>query len=284
MTESNVSWQDAVKSWLYDTIEKSPATIDNERFVLNALDKSFAGKPIASIDAEAIARHARSRFDAGSKPRTINRDLRVLRAVLRAANRRGDLPTLPAIKMIRVTTKRLRWITYQQSRRLFDHLPPHQVAPVAFALETGLRKTNVAQLRWDQIDMQRCVAWIHPDQAKARKAIAVPLSKTAMTILKGQHGQHAHRVFIYRGRPFKELNTKAYRAALKAAGIEDFTWHDLRRTWASWHAQNGTPMNALQELGGWSDPSMLNVYAHLSVDHLRRYVATNHARVRDRSP
>lgn len=53
---------------------------------------------------------------------------------------------------------------------------------------------------------------------------------------------------------------------LKRAGITDFRWHDLRHTWASWHVQNGTPLNALQELA-----DMVRRYAHLGQNHLAHY-------------
>jgi len=284
MRGTSVKWDEAVKSWLFESLNKSAAVIENERYVLDALTASFSGLDLLSIDSAAIRAHCRARLDAGRKPRTVNRDLRVMRAVLRAAQRRGDLSQLPAFQMLKGASKRVRWITFEQSRALLEHLPPHQVGPVAFALETGLRKSNVSQLRWDQVDLERSLAWIHADQAKARRAIPVPLSPSAINILRGQRGQHPTRVFSYLGRPISNFNTRAFRAAVRAAGIEDFTWHDLRRTWASWHAQNGTPMHVLQELGGWSDPSMLKVYAHLSVDHLRQHVAANHDRVRDRHP
>ena len=52
------------------------------------------------------------------------------------------------------------------------------------------------------------------------------------------------------------------------ARIDDFRWHDLRHCWASWHIQNGTPLFALQELGGWQSPEMVRRYAHLAADHL----------------
>jgi integrase len=67
------------------------------------------------------------------------------------------------------------------------------------------------------------------------------------------------------------VNTKAWKAALKRAGIENFRWHDLRHTWASWHAQAGTPLHVLQELGGWETTEMVRRYAHLGGDQLAEY-------------
>jgi integrase len=78
-------------------------------------------------------------------------------------------------------------------------------------------------------------------------------------------------VFSYRGKPVVQVNTKAWYAALERAGIVDFRWHDLRHTWASWHVQSGTPLYALQEMGGWESPEMVRRYAHLSADHLAPY-------------
>jgi len=126
----------------------------------------------------------------------------------------------------------------------------------------------VTNLKWTQVDLERRLAWIHPDQAKARKAILVPLNAEAMVIIRRQSGKHPTRVFSYQGRPIRQVSTKAWYAALNRAGIEDFRWHDLRHTWASWHVQNGTPLHALQELGGWESPEMVRRYAHFSAEHL----------------
>lgn len=77
--------------------------------------------------------------------------------------------------------------------------------------------------------------------------------------------------------PVYQTSTRAFKAAAKRAGLPaDFRWHDLRHVWASWLAQDGTPILALQELGGWQSESMVRRYAHFSVEHLRSYV--------DRSP
>jgi integrase len=156
---------------------------------------------------------------------------------------------------------------------------------VRFSLETGLRQANVTGLQWSQIDLTRRCAWIHPDQAKARRAIAVPLSKAAVVIIREQLGKHLTHVFTYHGNPVTQVNTKAWRQALERAEIKDFRWHDLRHTWASWHVQAGTPLNVLQELGGWESVEMVRRYAHLSSEHLAEYVdrlSTLHV-VRDES-
>jgi integrase len=58
------------------------------------------------------------------------------------------------------------------------------------------------------------------------------------------------------------VNTKAWRNALKRAGVTDCRWHDLRHTWASWLIQNGTPLFDLQEMGGWKPAAMVRRYAH----------------------
>ncbi|HEY3431909.1 MAG TPA: tyrosine-type recombinase/integrase [Rhodocyclaceae bacterium] len=72
-------------------------------------------------------------------------------------------------------------------------------------------------------------------------------------------------MFSFRGRPINSVNTKAWHAALKRAGIEDFRWHDLRHTW---QRQAGTPTHELQRLGGWQTGAIVERYAHLTPDFL----------------
>ena len=146
-----------------------------------------------------------------------------------------------------------------------------------FSLETGLRRANVTGLQWSQVDLVRRLAWIHPDQAKARKAIAVPLSDMAVAVLRRQlakkrNAEHMESVFVYRGKQVFQTATRAWHDALMKAGIRDFRWHDLRHTWASWHIQRGTPLQVLKELGGWETIEMVQRYAHLSADHLAQWV------------
>lgn len=198
--------------------------------------------------------------------------LEIVRAVLRKrVNEWEWLDRAPAVRMLKEPTRRIRFLSRDEAQRLLAALPEHLADMAAFSLATGLRRANVTGLQWSQVDLVRRVAWVHPDQAKARKAIAVPLNAEAVAIIRKQLGKRPTHVFSFRGQPIVQVSTKAWYAALEKAGIEDFRWHDLRHTWASWHVQQGTPLFALQELGGWESPEMVRRYAHLAAEHLAAY-------------
>jgi len=175
--------------------------------------------------------------------------------------------------------KRIRWITQEEAACLKKELPRHLVNAMEFALQTGLRASNITRLEWSEIDFDRCHAYIPAHQSKSGKAIAVPLNTVAMEVLRKQKGKHPRFVFSYKGEPVRWFSNKAWKKALLRAGIHNFKWHDLRHTWASWHVQSGTSLQELQQLGGWASFEMVLRYAHLSSDHLRgaaeRISATN---------
>lgn len=105
-----------------------------------------------------------------------------------------------------------------------------------------------------------------------RCALGVPLNAEAVTVIRRQEGRHPRYVFAYRKHaPVRCVNGQTWRDAVKRAGLKDFRWHDLRHTWASWHAQAGTPLNVLQELGGWETAAMVRRYAHLAPEHLAEH-------------
>ncbi|UJP04536.1 MAG: site-specific integrase [Nitrosomonas sp.] len=212
---------------------------------------SFRGRLLSEITREIIAEVGEVKRKETS-PSTANHYL-ATRAILRRA------------------TLDWEWIEPEQVKMLLDELPEHLVDLVKSSPCTGLRKRNVTDLEWSQVDLQRNAAWIHADQAKGRENIHVSLNVTAIEILRKQIGKHPVRIFTYRGKPINQVNTKAWRRALEQAGIEDFRWHDLRHTWASWLTQKGIPLNVIQEMSAWESTEMVKRYAHLAPEQFRKH-------------
>lgn len=121
------------------------------------------------------------------------------------------------------------------------------------------------------MDIARHVAWIHGDQAKSGKPIHVTLNATALDVLTKQIGKHSRWIFTFRGKPITQVTTKAWYKALDRAGIENFRWHDLRHTWASWLTQKGVPLNVIQEMGAWESSEMVRRYAHLAPEQFAQH-------------
>jgi integrase len=263
-------WQDAVVKWLKETAHK--ATHHEDKAKLLWLDAFLRDVELTSINRALIDRITEAKRATGASNATVNRTLALLRAILRRCHGEWEwLDRAPTVRLLKEPTRRIRFLTQDQAAGLLKELPPHLKDMATFGLATGLRAANITGLCWDQVNLERKQAWVHPDQAKARRAIAVPLNDAALDVLERQKGHHFVRVFTYEGEPVKQVSTRAWYKALKRAGIEDFRFHDLRHCWASWHVQSGTPLHVLQELGGWETPAMVRRYAHLATQHLAPY-------------
>ncbi|MBM4219982.1 MAG: site-specific integrase [Gammaproteobacteria bacterium] len=95
----------------------------------------------------------------------------------------------------------------------------------------------------------------------------IPLNKDAVLALRSVQDVDARWCFTYQGEPMQTVGS-AWERSLRRAGIEEFRFHDLRHTWASWHVMSGTSLQELMELGGWKSFEMVLRYAHLAPDHL----------------
>lgn len=267
-TIPNKTWIDAVIRWLEESAHKR--SLDMDKVHLAWLDPFLKSKKLSAIDRELIELIAKKKESTNVTPATVNRVLELIRAILNRAHKDwGWLETTPVIRMRKVENRRVRWLTRPEVNKLLKELPLHLKVMAAFSLATGLRESNVTNLKWHQIYLDKRHALVHADESKTKRAIPVPLNQQALAILKAQIGKNPEYVFTYNGKPVTRCNNHAWRKALIRAGIKDFRWHDLRHTWASWHVQNGTPLHELQQLGGWSNYETVLRYAHLSSEHLR---------------
>jgi integrase len=265
------TWKEAVVRWCKEMTHKK--SLETDIYRLRKLRPYLDSLFLHQINKPIIETFIEDKIKEGKTIATINRYLALIKAILSKAKKEWEwLKDVPNIRLKKEANKRLRWLTYEEARKLIQELPEHLAQMARFTLATGLRAANVRLLEWSQIDMHKQHAWVYGDQAKGKKPIAIPLNQDAMEVLSQQIGHHEKYVFPYNGHPVNKCSTRAFRNAVKRSKIkdaDDFRWHDLRHTWASWHVQNGTSLMELKELGGWEDKDMVFRYAHLSNDRLK---------------
>lgn len=276
------TWGETLERWLSEHEGKKSWTDDNryakwwsEQFAKHRivyLDEITPDVVKVIRDAEIGRRHLRSvNVVRTISPATVNRKLALLRSVVNAAHREYLwLDSRPVFKGFKEDNERVRYLEPHEFARLVGYLPQPYGDMATFAVSTGLRRNNVAGLRWEFVNMMRKTATFPDLVMKNGKPLTIPLNETAMGAVRRQLGKNDVWVFPRAdGERVLEIPSKMWKKALEKAGIENFRWHDLRHTWASWLRQSGSVgLDLIQELGGWKQRSMVQRYSHLSVEHL----------------
>lgn len=260
------TWQEAVVRYL--VVKSNLRSIKDVKRTCRKLDPYFGRLTLDQITGDLIWRVIQGELKKGNKAATVNRYLALIRCLLRMARDEWQwITSFPKIRMLTGEVERDRWLNRDEAQRLIAACPPHLTALVRFALATGCRASEIKGLEWNRVDLERKTAWLN--QTKNGTPRGVPLNHDAVSVLESVTGQHSRFCFSYQGNPITwEITNSAWHTALAKAGIEDFRFHDLRHTWASWHRQAGTSCDELKDLGGWKSRVMVDRYAKYATEHL----------------
>ena len=250
---------DAMKRWLIERAHKR--SIRDDRDKIRVLTPLIGTKQLSELDRDTIE----ACLPTDVKPATRNRYRALVRAILRAAEREWDwLGKAPSLRVEAEPRRRVAFLSREQAEALLAALPEKYRCAVRFALLTGLRKSNALGLRWENVNLEKGMVIVHADEAKAGERILVPLNSQAREMLAALPGERQGFVFKCPTR----VSPSVWKKACETAGVPWLRFHDLRHTWASWHAMAGTPLSVLQELGGWHSAAMVQKYSHLSPEYL----------------
>jgi integrase len=271
----------------------------------------LGGVKLPNITPWLVEKWRSSRLKKGIKPATINRDLGALKAALRRAVDWGYLDDHPIAK-VRPTkvddnrtprflseaeeiylrealdrreeeARRARESANQwreergypllqdlRSMPFVDHLKPL----VLVAMNTGMRRGELFNLEWPDVDLQRAVLTVKGAGAKSGKTRHIPLNDEALESLKGWKEVNPSRL-VFPGREGERMDNIAtgWKNLMKAAGIKAFRFHDTRHHFASRLVMAGVDLNTVRELLGHADLKMTLRYAHLAPEHKAAAVA-----------
>jgi integrase len=281
-----ITLEQAVERYLAAKSRKR--SVSEDRRILGHL-KSYFGKdtPLAEITASRISEYKAKRLAAVRKigkgeaaierrltAAAVNRPLTLLRHLLRLAHEEwGDLHVVPKIRTEKEPQGRLRWLTQEEAINLLAACRKSRNITLAdlveFCLFTGVRRGEALGLTWDRVDRARGV--IRLELTKSGRRREVPLSSNADAVL-ARRWTFAAKGYVFGSRNWNSFRS-AWEAALAVAGVDDFRFHDLRHTFASWLVQRGRTLKEVQEALGHQTVTMTMRYSHLAPDHLRAAVA-----------
>lgn len=263
-------WVSVFGDELLDAI--TPARIAKERDKLLAENtQRWAIPPTGDPEADA------KRPKAKRSGPTVNRYLAALSACLSYAVKELQWLERNPCERVRKPAEnkgRVRFLSDDERVRLLDACRPHAdlYLAVVLSLTTGARQAEIMSLRWSQINFARRVITL--EKTKNGEIRCLPLVGEAFDLLQARgkvRDLKNDRIFppTARARKAEYLDLRQpWEAALKAAGIADFHWHDLRHTAASYLAMSGVSSVELAKVLGHRTLAMVARYSHLSDEHI----------------
>lgn len=280
---------------------------------LNSRFADFFEKRLGEINPWIVEKWRTARTKEGRAPATVNRDLDDMKALLYKAVEWGLLDVHPfakTVKRLKVDNERVRFLSDAEEANLrsaldareqemrkerdnancwrrergypefpslrhvgfADHLKPM----VLVSINTGLRRGELFQVAWQNVDLARAIVTVKGHTAKSNKTRHIPLNDEALSAFEAWRAQQAETsglVFPSKnGNDFDNVQT-SWEKLLSDARITDFHWHDLRHHFASRLVMAGVDLNTVRELLGHADIKMTLRYAHLAPEHKAAAVA-----------
>jgi integrase len=203
---------------------------------------------------------------------TVNRELSFLRRVFNVAIADGLAEANPVKPKLfaKENNARVRFLTADEEAELQPVLDEAAWSKVALALHTGLRRGEQFGLRWEHVDF--AVGIITIPRSKSGEARRVAMNDAARELLRALPSRLKSAWVFSAQNSQKPLDAKnfvsrVFLPALKAAGIKNFRWHDLRHTFASRLVMAGVDLRTVQELMGHQSYEMTLRYSHLAPAH-----------------
>jgi integrase len=202
---------------------------------------------------------------------TKNRYLSEIKSFLNFTHKELEwIDRVPHIKTFKELEKPFYKLSEDAIERLLAASPAFMRPVIIFAISTGFRSSNITSLTWCKVDLDKKLIRIDAANHKSGSAMLHPINQTVVELLKNlkEVSNQSHVFLSERGSPMKDLNRRIWHRVCKSVGLDGLRFHDLRHNWASRHAEKGSDILAIKELGGWKTLDMVRRYTHPSLDYL----------------
>jgi integrase len=287
------TFSDLIDRYIIQVLPHKPKMIKQQQSQLTWWKKQLGHYLLAEVSPALISECKESLFNDKNTngktraPATVSRYLSALsHAFTIAVNEWGWLEHNPVSKVKKPTEPRgrVRFLDEAERRELLaacKQSPNKDLYPiVVLALATGMRQGEIMTLKWKDIDLKRRQLALHETKNNERRV--VPIVGYALEVLS-EHGKirniESDYVFPKCAQNGQAAIRKAWQKAVGEAKLENFRFHDLRHTAASYLAMNGATLAEIAEVLGHKTLLMVKRYAHLSEAHTSSIVEKMNAKI-----
>jgi integrase len=239
---------------------------------INALKEFFGDMLLSKINAGHIEKYKIERIGKVS-PASVNRELSCLSAVFREAKKAKIVDENPVRETKKFGERKLQLqiLNREKAQKLINAAPEPLKSMIILALATGMRRGEIFNLKWTDIDFGS--GYITIIESKSNKMRKVPMNSFVHRTLIAIKRESPY-VFFNRktGKPLTTIR-KSFLSALKDAGIESsFRFHDLRHTAGTWMLQGGVDLISVSQVLGHASIEMTARYLHSTSRDRKRAV------------
>ncbi|MBM4305181.1 MAG: site-specific integrase [Deltaproteobacteria bacterium] len=254
---------------------KAPKSHNRDKSLKVHLLKDFGDLTLVEITPMLISAYKARRRGEGASPRTLNYELALMSHAFNLALKEWEWTRDNPVRKVskeKVNNQVERWLTLEEEEKLIASSLDWIKEIISFAIATGLRESEILDLKWPQVNMARKTIEILVQKNKGKDTL--PLNKRALEILEQRSRSRLPGVeFVFctgKGTRIGARNLlRGFYSALKKAKITPLRFHDLRHTFATRLVQAGVDLYTVQKLGRWKNISMVMRYAHHYPESLR---------------
>lgn len=258
---------------------------EQQRLYSTYTPKPWGRRHLSSVSKIDVLERHRA-IGKGNGPYVANRWRGVLHRLFEVAIEDFDFTGSNPVRKVKpfAEAERERFVTPEELPRLFDAIEAAEDERIAdflrLALLTGARKSAILRMKFADVDLGRAVWTIPASDSKNGQTVHLPLVADAVKVIKARQAVADGRAWVFPGRHGKGHLTDIRKPVAKvftAAGLEGVRLHDLRRTFGSWQAANGSSELLIGKSLGHRNSRSTAVYARLTLDPVRESVerATN---------
>lgn len=273
----NMKFEEFVEIYIEKHSKPNKRSVASDIYRLKALVPFFGDLNISDIDSSHVAEYKMLRLQKEVKfknklisPATVNKEVKLLKNILKKAAKWNGIAIHDLELDLATEMPRERILSQQEMRMLLENSAPPLKHVILFALNTGMRRGEILNLEWVNVNLENNFITVKAQEAKNKRLRRIPINRSLRELLiKLDMNRNGNRYVFQNQKNGKSYVSfqKSWEGLLARTGIKDMRFHDLRHTFASHFLMNGGDLYTLKEILGHKELDTTARYLTVTTSH-----------------